>query len=193
MVVKLKCIVIGGGKIGKSSLLHTYKDFAFPTDYEVPSCPNFQSRTINADGTDYQLDIHDAPEYQFDEYYQDADVCLLVYSLIDRSSFEDIQSKYYREVQRVPGPRTAPFVLVGTKKDRRDEGTAKESVSTEEGNQLSKSINANHFVECSSMTQQGLREVFDYAVRAFQKSGAKPKGGKSSKSKSGKKSGCIIN
>ena len=66
-----------------------------------------------------------------------------------------------------------PIILVGTKYDlRADEEVIKElkeqslkPISTKEGLELQKEIGAVTYIECSALTQYGLKEVFDEVVK----------------------------
>jgi len=68
-------------------------------------------------------------------------------------------------------------VLVGTKLDlREDQATIQElvnqglsAITTEQGQNLCKEIGATSYVECSALTQKGLKTVFDEAARAVVK------------------------
>jgi GTPase SAR1 family protein len=67
-----------------------------------------------------------------------------------------------------------PFVLVGNKTDLRDDrdtvqrlsDLGQRPISTEQGEELARRIGAARYVECSALTQQGLKDVFDEAIRA---------------------------
>ncbi|CAG8776987.1 23158_t:CDS:2, partial [Gigaspora rosea] len=67
-----------------------------------------------------------------------------------------------------------PIILVGCKKDLRfDPKTIEElhknsqrPVTSEEGWNVSKRINAYKYLECSAKTGEGVREVFEHATRA---------------------------
>ena len=66
-----------------------------------------------------------------------------------------------------------PIILVGTKLDLRDDPGAKESlkqkrmepISFERANEVKKEIHAVKYIECSALTQRGLKTVFDEAIR----------------------------
>jgi len=66
------------------------------------------------------------------------------------------------------------MILVGTKSDVRGdrqavsalEAQGKHMVSKEEANARAREIGSLKYMECSAMTQDGLKEVFDEAVRA---------------------------
>ena len=68
-----------------------------------------------------------------------------------------------------------PIVLVGTKLDLRDDKDTIEKlrqkhqrgpISYEDGQAKAKEINAYKYLECSALTQKGLKQVFDEAIRA---------------------------
>ena len=65
-------------------------------------------------------------------------------------------------------------MIVGTQIDLRDDPTVVEKLSrqkmrpvtAEQGERLFKEIGAVKYVECSALTQKGLKNVFDEAIRA---------------------------
>lgn len=70
-------------------------------------------------------------------------------------------------------PKT-PFLLVGTMIDLRDDAATLEiqskgkqsSITIEEAEELAREIKAVKYVECSALTQKGLKDVFDEAILA---------------------------
>ena len=67
-----------------------------------------------------------------------------------------------------------PIVLVGTKLDLRDDKETIEKLREKKlvpltypnGLQMAKEISAVKYLECSALTQKGLKTVFDEAIRA---------------------------
>lgn len=67
-----------------------------------------------------------------------------------------------------------PIILVGTKLDLRDDKETTEKlkekklapISHPQGLQMAKEISAVKYLECSALTQKGLKNVFDEAIRA---------------------------
>ena len=65
-------------------------------------------------------------------------------------------------------------MLVGTQCDLRDDPITLEKlrkskqkpISYEQGRKLAKSIKARAYIECSALTQRGVKEVFDQAMIA---------------------------
>ena len=100
--------------------------------------------------------------------YPQTDVFIVVFSIISRSSFENVRSKWVPEIQRhVPD---APFILVGTRKELRNhkEILAKigNPLQESDGHALAKELGARKYVECSAPTMEGVKQVFDEAIRA---------------------------
>ncbi len=102
--------------------------------------------------------------------YRNTDCFLLMFSVINPESFFNITNKWVIELN-LYCPQ-APIVLVGTQIDMRgkvqENGRDKARMVTSlvQGEQLAKEIGAVKYVECSAMTQEGLKQVFELAVRA---------------------------
>lgn len=103
--------------------------------------------------------------------YPQTDVFLMCFSIISPSSFENVSGKWYPEVHHhCPN---APIILVGTKLDLRDDPETMNRlrekglspISEIQGHQKAKEIGAVKFMECSALTQKGLKNVFDEAIR----------------------------
>eukprot|EP01119_Soliformovum_irregulare_P015990 TRINITY_DN4588_c0_g1_i4.p1 TRINITY_DN4588_c0_g1~~TRINITY_DN4588_c0_g1_i4.p1 ORF type:complete len:115 (-),score=32.44 TRINITY_DN4588_c0_g1_i4:49-393(-) len=96
----------------------------------------------------------------------------MCFSIISPSSFENVSAKWYPEVSH-HCPST-PIILVGTKLDLREDRETIDRlreknmapISYEQGMGKAKEINAIKFMECSALTQKGLKNVFDEAIRA---------------------------
>ncbi|XP_052236970.1 ras-related C3 botulinum toxin substrate 1-like isoform X2 [Dreissena polymorpha] len=104
--------------------------------------------------------------------YPQTDVFLICFSLINPDSFENVRQKCFPEVNH-HCPHT-PIILVGTKLDLRDDKETTKKlkvrklsvVTHKQGRTLAKDANAVKYLECSALTQQGLKTVFEEAIRA---------------------------
>ena len=102
--------------------------------------------------------------------YPQTDVFLVCFSTVFPSSLVNIQKQWISEIRKYCP--TTPFLLVGTKIDLRNspeeiERLAKKKerpISYEEGLKVAKQLKAVKYVECSSLNQQGIRDVFDEAI-----------------------------
>merc|ERR1712226_1498410 len=104
--------------------------------------------------------------------YPQTDVFLVCFSVVSPASFENIREKWVPEIAH-HCPKT-PFLLVGTQADLRDDPIAIEKlqrnkqkpISTEQAERLARDLKAVKYVECSALTQKGLKNVFDEAILA---------------------------
>jgi len=103
--------------------------------------------------------------------YPNTDVIVICFSVDNRDSFANVALKWVPEVRHFC-PRT-PIVLVGTKTDLRyDPGASvtgscgnRTPVAAHEGTELSRSIKASRYAECSAKTRDGVEDVFQVAAR----------------------------
>ena len=166
----IKCVVVGDGAIGKTCLLISYTTNSFPGEY-IPTVFDNYSANVMVDGKTCSLGLWDtAGQEDYDRLrplsYPQTDVFLVCYSITSEASFKNIQLKWLPELRNhAPG---VPYILVGTKLDLRQELNEKgiKTITNQQGQDLADSDKAFHgFYECSALTQQGLKQVFDAAIR----------------------------
>ena len=99
--------------------------------------------------------------------YPQTDVFLVCFSVTSPASFENVKEKWFPEVHHhCPG---VPCLIVGTQIDLRDDPQVLEKlqrqkqrpVAPEQGERLARELGAVKYVECSALTQKGLKNVFD--------------------------------
>jgi small GTP-binding protein len=170
-----KCVVVGDGAVGKTCLLATYSKDEFPSEY-VPTVFDNYETAVMIEGVCYNLNLWDtAGQEEYDKLrhlsYPETDVFIVCFSLVDSDSFQNVSNRWIKELrEHCPG---APVLLVGTKLDLRSDTNmvkqlhtaGKKVVSTQEGQKLAHEIKAVKYVECSALTQQGVKSVFDEALR----------------------------
>ena len=103
--------------------------------------------------------------------YPDTDVFLLCFSVVNPDSFANVAGKWAPEIEHhCPG---VPKILVGTKLDLWDSPAEIERlraryqspITPYQGEAMRKKIGAVAYMECSALTQAGLRDVFDEAIK----------------------------
>ena len=141
-------------------------------------------------GEPYTLGLFDtAGQEDYDRLrplsYPQTDVFLVCFSVVSPSSFENVKEKWVPEITH--HCQKTPFLLVGTQIDLRDDAATVEKLgeypthivvqdlqmnlfsaknkqkplSLEMGERLARELRAVKYVECSALTQRGLKNVFD--------------------------------
>jgi small GTP-binding protein len=214
----LKAVVVGDGTVGKTCMLISYTTNAFAGDHVPTVFDNYSANVMIGQGTSKQtichLDLWDtAGQEDYDKLrplsYPWSDVFILCFSLISQTSLANAMSKWAPEIRAYDkrnGTQT-PIILVGTKADLRDDknnkngenmtnsatssnSSTKSIVTYEQGKQASLKLGADAYVECSALTQDGLKLTFDSAIEAALKKKMMDRHGKS-ESKGGC-AGCVI-
>jgi GTPase SAR1 family protein len=99
---------------------------------------------------------------------------LFCFSLVDPTSLQNVQNIWVPEVKKYCP--TAPYILVGTKSDLRDEHTRDsdeyrskgwELVAASKAEQVKNAIGAHAYIECSAKTQHNVKEVFEAAIQTY--------------------------
>ena len=171
----IKCVVVGDGAVGKTCLLMSYANNTFPSQY-VPTVFDNYSVTVSVGDEAYILGLFDtAGQEEYERIrplsFPQTDVFLVCFSLVLPSSFENIREKWIPEILQ-HGPKGAPFILVGTQMDLREDSNTinkltkrkEKPIPKEMGERLAKQIHAAAYMECSALTQVGLKDVFDEAM-----------------------------
>lgn len=170
----LKCVLLGDGAVGKTSLVVSYTTNGYPTKY-VPTAFDDFSAVVQVDGTPIRLQLCDtAGQDEFDKLrhfcYHKSAVFLLCFSVVSPSSYQNVVEKWMPEI-RAHCP-AAPVLLVGTQCDLRGDvkvlielaACREKPVSAADARGLAEKIGAVAYVECSSLTQKNLKDVFDLAI-----------------------------
>lgn len=97
--LNIKCVVVGDGAVGKTSLLIVYTSGKFPEDY-VPTIFENETLNVTVDDTSINIDFSDTAD-QVDYHklrlmaYTDANILLLCFSVVNPNSFQNIKKIGY--------------------------------------------------------------------------------------------------
>ncbi|XP_028362194.2 rho-related GTP-binding protein RhoJ [Phyllostomus discolor] len=170
----LKCVVVGDGAVGKTCLLMSYANDAFPEEY-VPTVFDHYAVTVTVGGKQHLLGLYDtAGQEDYNQLrplsYPNTDVFLICFSVVNPASYHNVQEEWVPELKDCM-PHV-PYVLIGTQIDLRDDPKTlarllymkEKPLTYEHGVKLAKAIGAQCYLECSALTQKGLKAVFDEAI-----------------------------
>ncbi|XP_006012103.1 rho-related GTP-binding protein RhoV [Latimeria chalumnae] len=172
----IKCVLVGDGAVGKSSLIISYTTNGYPMDYQ-PTAFDTYSALVQVDGTPVRIQLCDtAGQEDFDRLrslcYPGTDVMILCFSVVNPSSFQNITEKWIHEIRSYRPD--VPVVLVGTQADLRHDVNVLielnkhrvKPITKAQAQSLADKLRAKAYVECSALTQKNLKEAFDAAILA---------------------------
>uniref|UniRef100_UPI00358ECFEF rho-related GTP-binding protein RhoQ-like isoform X2 n=1 Tax=Myxine glutinosa TaxID=7769 RepID=UPI00358ECFEF len=170
----LKCVVVGDGAVGKTCLLMSYANDAFPEEY-LPTVFDHYAVNVTVGAEQYLLGLYDtAGQEDYNQLrplsYPNTDVFMICFSVVNPSSFHNVKEEWVTELRKCC-PKV-PYLLVGTQIDLRDASKTltrlsemkEKPITFQQGMKLAKEIGACCYLECSALTQKGLKAVFDEAI-----------------------------
>jgi len=171
----IKAVCVGDGACGKTCMLISYTTNSFPSDY-VPTIFDNYSANVMANGRPVNLGLWDtAGQDDYDRLrplsYPQTDIFLICFSVTSPASFENVKAKWVPEVKH--HAPNVPFLLIGLKSDLRRDTTTLQMlqhrglvfVGRDQAEHLAKETGASAYIECSSITQSNLKDVFDTAIQ----------------------------
>ncbi|XP_044114818.1 ras-related protein R-Ras2 isoform X1 [Neovison vison] len=139
----------------------------FVTDYD-PTIEDSYTKQCVIDDRAARLDILDtAGQEEFgamrEQYMRTGEGFLLVFSVTDRGSFEEIY-KFQRQILRVKDRDEFPMILIGNKADLDHQ----RQVTQEEGQQLARQLKVT-YMEASAKMRMNVDQAFHELVRVIRK------------------------
>ncbi|KAK6169993.1 hypothetical protein SNE40_018494 [Patella caerulea] len=179
--VRRKLVVVGDGECGKTCLLQRFvqdeykEDGYLPTVYEVDVTQLYYNKHL------VDLSLYDtAGQECYDRLrpfsYVDTDVVLVVFSIDNPDSLENVVNNWAPEVRHFCGK--VPVILVGTKCDLRDQTVGdNNSVSScrlikegpvkyKDGERVAREIGAVKYMESSAKLNIGVQDIFIEAIKS---------------------------
>lgn len=167
----INCVLVGDGSVGKTCMLISYTSDKFPTEY-VPTIFENYSSQVSVDNKKINLSLWDtAGQEDYGELrqlsYPQAHVFIIVFSVIEPSSLENAVKKWLPELNE-KNPN-APKIIAGNKIDLRDDSLVENSKNAHVLKKTAEKAVSDQgckYFECSALTQDGLKAVFDEAIRS---------------------------
>ncbi|KAH8980890.1 cell division control protein 42 [Lactarius akahatsu] len=152
----MMCVVVGDGTVGKTYLLILYTTNKSPSVY-VPAVLDSYVVTVIIGDDPYTLGLFDTTGQEDHDRLHP-----LSYTQTD-CHFTHL----VRKCHHCPGN---PCLIVGTQVDLHDDPHVMEKlqrqVAPEQGDRFPSELGAVKYVECSALTQKGLKNIFNEAIVA---------------------------
>jgi len=163
-----KVVVFGSGGVGKSSITLRFVTDTFSHEY-LPTIEDCYRKHCMVDSKTAFLDILDTAgqeEYSAlrDQWVREGRAFVLVYSVINRNTFEEIPN-FRERILLVNEDQKVPMVLVANKCDL----SSDRKVTTEEGQQMAQDFGHIPYIECSALQGVNCDKVFFESVREIRK------------------------
>ena len=162
--LSFKLIVIGDSGVGKSCLTNMATKNIFEETYNATIGFEFFTFNVKLNGKIIKLQIWDTCGQELyrsliTNFYRNSSLAIIVYSVTDRPSFENIDL-WYKELRTHSNPNVKVF-LIGNKIDLDDE----RKIQTEEGEKYADQYKINKFFESSAKSGFNAKKIFIEAAK----------------------------
>ncbi|CAH0715200.1 unnamed protein product, partial [Brenthis ino] len=164
----VKLVVVGDGGVGKSAITIQFFQKLFVTDYD-PTIEDSYIQHTEVDGQWCILDVLDtAGQEEFsamrEQYMRKGDGFLLVYSVTDKQSFENIRH-FHTQILRVKDRETYPMLVAANKVDL----VHLRAVSEDAGRELARALAAPYIETSAKEPPLNVDAAFHELVRIIRK------------------------
>lgn len=155
---RIKIISMGSGGCGKSCLIKRFCEERFVSKYIATIGVDYGVKPVQVDGAEVRVNFWDLSGHaEFfevrNEFYKDAQGCVLVFDVCSRESFEECEAWLQECSKFGANLREMPVILCGNKADKR------RVVSEEEARQFASSRGMSYF-DVSASSGLNVQEVF---------------------------------
>ncbi|KAJ7792923.1 small GTPase Cdc42 [Mycena olivaceomarginata] len=155
MVLRVKkLITLGDYGVGKTSMLITYTTKIFPSEY-IPYVFDSYAVDVQIEAEMYGLQLFDTGGGE--DYDPPSPIVIPADRLTSRVSLENIRDKWVPEVRHFCPD--VPFIIVAMQIDLRDDSEVVKRLASEK-----QRLGAAKYLECSSLMQKGVDDVFHEAI-----------------------------
>lgn len=163
---EIKLILLGETGVGKTNIITRYLNNTFNEDSITTNSVSYMMKIIQRTKATYRLNIWDtAGEEKFRcitrNFLQDASIILLVYSIIDKNSFEGLDY-WYKIVSEICDSNAA-IIIVGNKSDL----FMDQEVKDEEAKHFAEEKGALFKLVSAKLDKKGIDVLFDEALDKY--------------------------
>ena len=167
-VIKLKIILVGDAKIGKTSIINRYHENTFTFDTMMTVSMNFISKKLKLNDKNIVASVWDtAGQEQYRSinklFIKDADIVIFVYDITNRESFDNLEFWYKFIIDELG--QSPFFALAGNKMDLYE----KEEVREEEGEELSNEWEAYFSLLSAKEDNNNVNKFFEDIIKIYLK------------------------
>jgi GTPase KRas protein len=164
-LIDIKIAILGKSLVGKTALSYRFINDKFPSEHDTTIEDQYTIES-EIDGKKCRLEILDTAgqdDYQsmLDTWIISADGFILVYSINDKESFEDIKVRYERIVQ-IKGKNNFCIIIVGNKCDLENQ----RKITKDEVEKFC-SKSKIKFLETSALNKINVKESFLYVAKSL--------------------------
>ena len=156
-----KMVLLGDSGVGKTSIISRYISGSFDKNYPTTNGANFCCKNVRFEqlNKNLQLDIWDtAGQEKYKSlskfFYKDANVCILVYDVTSKESFDSLKVYWYAQLKEY----TEPNIVLGVAGNKYDL-FEKEKVKEEDARGWAEEIGAV-FELTSAQNNTGINDLF---------------------------------
>lgn len=167
--------IIGRGECGKTSIMRRFIHNEFSNEISATLIES-EDYIFNAEGKRFKLKIWDTTGQDDFLRLRDitipmSDYVIICYSVADPLSYYEVENTLVPMVKQKANDNLK-IMLVGTKTDLRSDQSYDpvNIISMEEGMNTSIKIGAFKFLECSSLKNEGIKEIFNVFKRDMKNS-----------------------
>ncbi|XP_070508884.1 ras-like GTP-binding protein RhoL [Chironomus tepperi] len=160
----LQIAIIGDPFVGKSSLIRSHFGDVF-SDVHIAALLESEVCDIKISNKVHKIKLIDTMRNSNIDYSL-VDLIILCYSIENRISYRNIKNKWIEELKKLPN-WPIPFVLVATKVDLRQEFPNVFFITTDDGENLSKEIEASKYFEVSAKDNINIKQLIEHSVKIF--------------------------
>ncbi|OHT08156.1 Ras-related protein RABF1 [Tritrichomonas foetus] len=167
----VKIVIVGSTDVGKTCIVNRACNDIFDLESKPTAGANYSNIIEFIENTEISLQIWDtAGQERYRSmapmYYHGAAAQIIVYSIIDESSFKAIDD-WYQNITQSSDSGKINLYLIGNKSDLIDNPKYKDSiVPRDKALQKAESINAQFF-EVSALTGEGIKELFHFVAANY--------------------------